>query len=135
MTASRIQRLSLNTTMEEHAPPAARRAETPATMTPEHRQAMGALTVQLNAALKIRGGKPVRYLNGIPFTEWWIQMETGPIELVDEWIGKLKDVVDKMKSVEGIGYDDEESEGDEEACHTPEDDNEWVSVEQPKTLL
>ncbi|KAJ9617311.1 hypothetical protein H2200_001032 [Cladophialophora chaetospira] len=93
-------------------------------MTPERLHAMGALTVQLNAVIKSRGGKPVRYLDGVPFTEWFAKIERGPIANVNEWVAKLKDVVEQKKMVEDVGYDDEESDGDGDACATPEDENE-----------
>ena len=127
ITETQIQRLRLHTMKEENERLASMRAATPTTMTPERLQAMAALTVQLNATIKTRGGKAVRYLEGIPFTEWFANMENGPSELADEWIEKLKEVVKAKKTVEEIGYDDEESEGDGEACHTPPDDNEGDS--------
>ena len=100
-----------------------RREESLSNMTAVRLAAMGQLTCQLNAVIKIRGGKPARYLEGHAFTEWFSKLEKGPILRVDEWIEKLKDVAEGRKTVEEIGYDDEESEADGDACPTPEHDD------------
>ncbi|ETI24519.1 hypothetical protein G647_03888 [Cladophialophora carrionii CBS 160.54] len=103
---------------------AKRRAETLASMTPERLHAMGALTVQLNAAVKSRGGKPARYLEGVPFTEWFSKLEKGPYDNINEWTERLKAMVGGSKTAEEIGYDDEESENEEDACPTPQAEDE-----------
>ncbi|EXJ60632.1 hypothetical protein A1O7_04785 [Cladophialophora yegresii CBS 114405] len=105
---------------EENNRLAKRHAETLASMTPERLHAMGALTVQLNAAVKSRGGKPVRYLEGAPFTEWFSKLESGPYDDVNEWREKLKGMVEGSKTADEIGYDDEESEDEGDACPTPQ---------------
>ena len=92
-------------------------------MTTTRLAAMGLLTCQLNAVITYRGGKPVRYVKGLPFTEWFSKLEKGPVLRVDEWTQNLKDVVEGKKTVEDIGYDDEESDADGEACPTPENDD------------
>jgi hypothetical protein len=91
--------------------------------------AMGVLMQQVNAIVRLRGGKPTKYIEGLPFKEWLSKVEKGPIMFVDEWIEKFKDVVEGKQTLEAIGYDDEESEADEEACPTPDDDDDSMKVD------
>jgi hypothetical protein len=100
-----------------------RREESLSNMTSVRLAAMGILTQQLNAIIKHRGGKPARYIEGLPFTEWFSKLEKGPILRVDEWTDNLKDVVEGRRTAGEIGYDDEESEAEGDACPTPEDDD------------
>ena len=100
-----------------------RRGETLANIAPVRLAAMGLLTHELNAVIRTRAGKPARYVEGLPFVEWFSKLEKGPILRVDEWTEKFKSVVEGRQTVEEIGYDDEESEVEGETCPTPENDD------------
>jgi hypothetical protein len=128
-----VYRSTIHAIHQENDRLAERRAKTLDSMTPERLHAMGALTVQLNEAIKFRGGKPVRYLEGVPFTEWLSKLEKGPYDNVGEWMERLKGMVKGSMTAEEIGYDDEESEDEGDACPTPQGEDEGDTLPTTQT--
>ncbi|KIW87589.1 uncharacterized protein Z519_11914 [Cladophialophora bantiana CBS 173.52] len=83
--------------------------------------AMGHLSEQLTR-LRAHRGKLPRYIQGVPLDEWFNGLEEGSILQVTEWTEKLRDLVEGKKTAEEIGYDDDDTDDEGDACPTPEEE-------------
>jgi hypothetical protein len=88
----------------------------------ERRGALGAMIVQLNKVVTLRGGKKTRYVSGFAVQDWIESLEQGPVSQIQEWEQTFKAVIDGKVTVEEIGYDDD-NDTDEEMEEIPTPDN------------